>query len=82
MQRIQVYWVEVDHGIRTIAFSSISTGVYRYPLKEAAKIAVNTVTEFYKEHVNDLDYVRFVLFNARTRKVYDDVIMKNGMTGE
>lgn len=56
----------MDHGIRTIAFPSISTGVYRYPLKEAAEIAVNTVTEFYKEHVNDLDYVRFVLFNART----------------
>lgn len=80
------YWnslqLAVDHGIRTIAFPSISTGVYRYPLKEAAEIAVNTVTEFYKEHVDDLDYVRFVLFNARTRKVYDDVIMKNGMIGE
>lgn len=66
----------VENGIRTIAFPSISTGVYSYPLEEAAEIAVKTVKEFYKEHSDDLDYVRFVLFDARTRKAYDDAIMK------
>lgn len=69
----------VDHGIRTIAFPSISTGVYRYPLEEAAEIAVNTVKRFYEEHEDDLDYVRFVLFDSRTRKAYEDAIMKAGI---
>lgn len=68
--------VAVENGIRTIAFPSISTGVYSYPLEEAAEIAVKTVKAFYMEHKDDLVYVRFVLFDARTRKAYDDAIMK------
>lgn len=66
----------LEHGIRTIAFPSISTGVYSYPLEEAAEIAVKTVKDFYKEHMNDFDYVRFVLFNERARKAYEDAVMK------
>ncbi len=69
----------VNHGIRTIAFPSISTGVYGYPVEAAAEIAVNTVKEFYREHLDDLDYVRFVLFDPKTRRAYDDAIMKSGM---
>lgn len=68
--------VALDHGIRTIAFPSISTGVYSYPLEEAAEIAVKTVKAFYKEHMDSFDYVRFVLFDERTRKAYDDAIMR------
>ena len=41
-----------DHGLRSVAFPSISTGVYGYPKDEAAKIAVRTVAEFLDE--NDL----------------------------
>lgn len=66
----------VDHGIRTIAFPSISTGVYRYPLEEAAEIAISTVKAFYKEHIDDLDCVRFVLFDSKTQKAYEDAILK------
>ena len=68
--------VALEHGIRTIAFPSISTGVYSYPLEEAAEIAVKTVKTFYMEHPEAFDYVRFVLFDDRTRKAYDDAIMK------
>ena len=39
--------VALEHGIRTVAFPSISTGVYSYPLEEAAEIAVKTVKAFY-----------------------------------
>ena len=42
--------VAAEHGIRRIAVPSISTGVYHYPVREAAKIAVGTVTEFLEEH--------------------------------
>ena len=66
----------VDHGIRTIAFPSISTGVYSYPLEEAAEIAIRTVREFYMAHPEAFDYVRFVLFDGRTLKAYDDAIFK------
>ena len=68
--------VALEHGVRTIAFPSISTGVYSYPLEEAAEIAVKTVKTFYMEHPEAFDYVSFVLFDDRTRKAYDDAIMK------
>ena len=68
--------VALEHGIRTMALPSISTGVYSYPLEEAAEIAVKTVKDFYTEHQEAFDYVRFVLFDDRARKAYDDVLMK------
>ena len=64
----------LNHGIRTIAFPSISTGVYSYPLKEAAGIAVKTVMDFTQAHAGAFDFVRFVLFDPRTKKAYDDAI--------
>lgn len=68
--------VALEHGIRTMAFPSISTGAYSYPLEEATEIAVKTVKDFYTEHQEAFDYVRFVLFDDRARKAYDDVLMK------
>ena len=64
----------LQNKIRTIAFPSISTGVYSYPLEEAAEIAVKTVNDFYLEHQNEFDCIRFVLFDARTKQAYDNAI--------
>lgn len=69
----------VDRGIRTIAFPSISTGVYSYPLKEAAEIAVRTVNAFCMEHPDAFDIVRFVLFDERTRSAYEEAIIRESM---
>ena len=66
----------MDQGIKTIAFPSISTGVYSYPLEEAAEIAIRTVREFYMAHQDAFDYVRFVLFDERTLRAYDEAIFK------
>lgn len=66
----------MDQGIRTIAFPSISTGVYSYPLEEAATIAIRTVREFYMAHQDAFDYVRFVLFDEKTLRAYDEAIFK------
>ena len=66
----------MDQGIRTIAFPSISTGVYSYPLEEAAEIAIRTVREFYLMNQEAFDYVRFVLFDERTLRAYDEAIFK------
>ena len=64
----------LENKIRTIAFPSISTGVYSYPLEEAAEIAVKTVNDFYMEHQNEFDCIRFVLFDSRTKQAYDNAI--------
>lgn len=66
--------VVVDHGIRSIAFPSISTGVYSYPLNQAADIAVNTVYEFVKNHQDTLDEVMWVLFDSGTKAAYDNAL--------
>jgi O-acetyl-ADP-ribose deacetylase (regulator of RNase III) len=59
------------HGIASIAFPSISTGAYRFPIAEAAAIALATVRDYLAGHP-EIDLVRFVLFSAADRKVYED----------
>lgn len=66
----------VDHGIRTIAFPSISTGVYSYPVDQAALVAVRTVRKFCGEHRDKIDIVRFVLFDPRTYAAYNRAIQE------
>ncbi|MCL4693301.1 MAG: O-acetyl-ADP-ribose deacetylase [Candidatus Hydrogenedentes bacterium] len=53
--------VAAENGARTVAFPAISCGVYGYPIPEAARIAVDTVSEFLEGH-DSIDTVRFVLF--------------------
>lgn len=57
------------HGITSIAFPSISTGVYGYPADQAASIALRTVAEYVQRHPG-ITLVRFVLFDAMTFRVY------------
>lgn len=66
--------VAMDNDIRTVAFPSISTGVYSYPLEEAARIAVTTVNDFISEHPDAFDRVMWVLFDSRTKAAYDKVL--------
>jgi O-acetyl-ADP-ribose deacetylase (regulator of RNase III) len=56
-------------GLKSIAFPSISTGAYRYPLSEAAPIAVQAVKDFLKEP-SSIKEVHFVLFNDTTYEAY------------
>ncbi len=64
----------LERGIRTIAFPSISTGVYSFPVDRAAKLAVGTVFDFLKEHPGSIDLVLWVLFDNKTYEVYDKEI--------
>lgn len=59
------------HSLRTIAFPSISTGAYRFPIERAAEIARRTVEEFLKENPDIFDKVIFVLFSDEDLKVYE-----------
>ncbi len=61
----------VERGIRTIAFPSISTGAYGYPVELAAPIAVNTVAEFVDSaSSSSIEEVRFVCFHEKTYEIY------------
>ena len=64
----------VENEIRTIAFPSISTGIYSYPLEEAAAIAVRTARDFVKDHPGRLDLVMWVLFDDRTLEAYQKAL--------
>lgn len=57
--------VAADHGVRSIAFPAISCGAYGYPIREAARIAVDTVKDYLEAHVG-IEHVRFVTFGRDT----------------
>lgn len=61
----------VSKGIKSIAFPSISTGAYGYPVDEASRVALKTVKNFL-EKGQMLDEVVFVLFSRSDLKVYEE----------
>ncbi len=61
--------VAVENGVRRIAFPSISTGVYAFPIAQAARIALGTVQQFLDED-REMTLVRFVLFSPADLRVY------------
>ncbi len=62
-----------DHGIRSIAFPSISTGAYGYPIEQAARIAIETVQE-QLAGTTSVQLVRFVCFSQRDLQVYEHAL--------
>ena len=73
--------VASEHGLRTIAFPSISTGAYGYPLEQASRIALGTVIEYLRGHP-EIRLVRFVLYGQRSWNAYaealDDLLAPTG----
>ncbi|MCX5853967.1 MAG: O-acetyl-ADP-ribose deacetylase [Deltaproteobacteria bacterium] len=61
--------------LKSIAFPAISTGVYGYPVNEAAHIALKTAIDYLNEH-DDLELVRFVLFGRKTYDIFTDELRK------
>ena len=62
--------IALDKGIRSIAFPSISTGIYGYPLKEASKIAIGVAREILEENPGKFDVIKWVLFDDNTYNAY------------
>ncbi|WP_067145477.1 O-acetyl-ADP-ribose deacetylase [Pseudotamlana agarivorans] len=48
-----------ENKIKTIAFPNISTGIYGYPLEEAAEIAIKTITEYSSSKIESITFVCF-----------------------
>ncbi len=63
----------VTHGLKTVAFPSISTGVYRYPIALAAPLAVRTVREF-TAHIDEIDEVIFCCYSSGDFAVYSQLL--------
>ncbi len=65
--------VAVENSVRSLAFPAISTGIYGYPLTEAAVIALQTVCEFVATN-SEIELVRFVLYDQRAMTAYQAVL--------
>lgn len=61
-----------EYGCKTVAFPSISTGIYRFPLEKASVIAVETIQDFLTQH-SDMD-VQMVCFDQRTFQYYQQAM--------
>jgi O-acetyl-ADP-ribose deacetylase (regulator of RNase III) len=59
-----------ERDVKTISFPSISTGVYGYPLKEAAEIAVRTVAAWLQDHSGPVRVIKLVQFSENDHEVY------------
>jgi O-acetyl-ADP-ribose deacetylase (regulator of RNase III) len=56
--------------VKVISFPSISTGVYRYPVEQAAEIAIRTVASALKTNPGPLRVIKLVQFNDRDSRIY------------
>jgi len=65
-----------QRGVRTISFPAISTGVYGYPLREAAEIAVREVRKHLEGPGIHLQHVIFVLFGRQAYDTYAEVLRR------
>jgi O-acetyl-ADP-ribose deacetylase len=63
----------VENGIKTIAFPAISCGAYRYPISEAAQIAVMTTRKFLSEN-NEIDKTIFAVTNDEIAAAYQQIL--------
>ncbi len=70
----------VEYKCKSISFCSISTGVYKYPLEPATRIALATVRDWLAEHNSDM-LVRFCCYSEREYEVYSRVAEEMGIWG-
>ena len=68
------YWnslvLAAEHGIRRIAFPSISTGAYGFPIEKAAYIAITTLEKYESKYPKNFDLIEMVLFSEDTYRAY------------
>lgn len=64
----------MENGLASVAFCCISTGVFHFPNKRAAEIAVQTVTDWMKEHPGCAERVIFNVFKDEDKKYYEELV--------
>jgi len=65
-----------EYKLKTIAFPSISTGVYNYPKKEASEIALKATMDFI-DNEGDIEEVYYVLFNNKDYNLYEELLERS-----
>jgi O-acetyl-ADP-ribose deacetylase (regulator of RNase III) len=63
-----------ENDLRSVAFPSISTGVYGYPFGQAATIAVTTINEFIDAEPSTIEKIVFGCFSARDLEIYKKLL--------
>lgn len=63
--------IATQHGLESIAFPAISTGIYGYPKEDAGKVVHDTVIDFMRTQRTSLKEIRFVLFSPEDYQIYD-----------
>ena len=69
-----------ENGCHTVDFPSISTGIYHFPLAQAAEIAVREITAYLAGHP-EITRVRMVCFDSRTRAAYEAALAAQECAG-
>lgn len=65
-----------ENGIKRIAFPSVSTGIFHFPVGMAAEIAMNEAKRFVEERDDELEVIMWVLFDKKTKLMYDTALKK------
>ncbi len=63
-----------ENSLKSVAFCCISTGVFHFPNQRAAEIAVNTVTDWMKEHEDQMERVIFNVFKDEDKEYYEQLL--------
>ena len=63
-----------ERGVRTIAFPSISTGAYGFPVARAARIALREISDFLEAEPQSVEQVILVAFGERTYRAYTEAL--------
>lgn len=71
IEEVKAYCAE--YPIKTVAFPSISTGIYGYPLEEASRIAVRTIRNFCRKHKH-LEKIIMVCYDKQTYDAYNKIV--------
>ncbi|MEA5001584.1 MAG: O-acetyl-ADP-ribose deacetylase [Endomicrobiaceae bacterium] len=69
----------LKYNLKTIAFPSISTGAYKFPVEKASDIAVKTVCGFLKQNIDKITKVYFVCFCQKDFEIYSSVLSKHSV---
>ena len=65
----------LENDIRSVAFCCISTGVFRFPNRKAAEIAVRTVTDWLNQHPGTMERVIFNVFKDEDKRYYEQELL-------
>ena len=64
----------LEYKLTSIAFPNISTGIYHFPKKEAARLAINAVSSFLNEHTGEIKEVVFVCYDEENLSLYQQLL--------